>query len=142
MIAKPKPTKTTAPAKSVPADAVRELAVPYDVVEGRRGGKELAERRLLGFNRPMFARLLATSERNLASIEAGKAPSPAVLKSLTEIRRLLSALTELFDAVTIGEWLKKKNDAFEGRKPLEVIEHGEVDRIWQMIYELRSGGGM
>ena len=26
-----------------------------------------------------------------------------------------------------------------GLKPIEVIERGEVDRIWQMIYYLRSG---
>jgi hypothetical protein len=31
------------------------------------------------------------------------------------------------------------NDAFDGLKPLEVIECGEVDRIWQMIIILRSG---
>ena len=121
---------------------VQEFAVPYAVVEGRRGTKELAERSAIGFNRPMFARLLSTSERNLASIEAGKAPSDAVLKSLIELRRLLAALGELFEASTIGEWLKTKNAAFEGRKPLEVIEHGEVDRIWQMIFELRSGGAL
>ncbi len=140
MIAKSR--STAAESKTTSAEAVRELAVPYEVVEGRRGNKELAERSVLGFNRPMFARLLATSERNLASIEAGKAPSPAVLKSLIEIRRLLDALGELFEGPAVGEWLKTKNDAFEGRKPLEVIEHGEVDRIWQMIFELREGGAL
>jgi hypothetical protein len=28
---------------------------------------------------------------------------------------------------------------FDGLKPIEVIERGEVDRIWQMIVYLRSG---
>ncbi len=138
MLAKSKVTKS----KKSPVKSVREIASGYNIVEGRRGAMELAERSALGFNRPMFARLLATSERNLASIEAGKSPGAAVLKSLTELRRLLEALGELFEVATIGEWLKTKNDAFEGRKPLEVIEHGEVDRIWQMIFELRSGGAV
>lgn len=138
MIAK---SRKSAPAEGS-ADLVHELAVPYKVVEGRRGSRELAERNAIGFNRSMFARLLATSERNLASIEAGKAPSPAVLKSLVEVRRLLQALEELFDKEAIGKWLKTRNNAFEGRKPLEVIEHGEVDRIWRMIFELRDGSAL
>jgi hypothetical protein len=33
----------------------------------------------------------------------------------------------------------KPNEAFGGLKPLEVIERGEIDRIWQMIHLLRSG---
>jgi hypothetical protein len=39
----------------------------------------------------------------------------------------------------IGSWLKTPNEAFSGLKPIEVIERGEVDRIWRMIYELESG---
>jgi len=30
-------------------------------------------------------------------------------------------------------------DAFDGLKPLEVIERGEVDRLWRMIYLLEAG---
>ncbi len=40
------------------------------------------------------------------------------------------------------EWLKSKNEAFHGRKPLEAIEHGEVDRVWQMMIELRDGSAL
>lgn len=36
-------------------------------------------------------------------------------------------------------WLTAPNDAFDGLKPLEVIERGESDRIWQMIFLMRSG---
>ena len=39
----------------------------------------------------------------------------------------------------IGPWLGQPNEAFAGLKPIEVIERGEVDRIWQMIFYLRSG---
>lgn len=31
------------------------------------------------------------------------------------------------------------NDAFDGLKPLETIERGEIDRLWDMAYRLRSG---
>jgi hypothetical protein len=29
--------------------------------------------------------------------------------------------------------------AVDGSTPLQVIERGETDRIWRMIYELQSG---
>ena len=38
-----------------------------------------------------------------------------------------------------GPWLKDPNPAFDGSTPLQVIERGETDRIWRMVYELESG---
>jgi len=58
---------------------------------------------------------------------------------MAEISRLQQALSGVLDAGFIGEWLKTPNPAFADLKPLEVIERGEVDRIWRMIYELESG---
>jgi hypothetical protein len=90
-------------------------------------------------NRETFARMVPMSTRNLASVEAGKRPSPAVLRQLKELRRVVDALAEVIQREAIGPWLVQPNDAFEGLKPIEVIERGEVDRIWQMIFYLRSG---
>jgi len=56
-----------------------------------------------------------------------------------EIQQLTIALEEIIDPQMVVPWLTAPNDSFEGLKPLEVIEQGEIDRIWQMIYELRSG---
>ena len=39
----------------------------------------------------------------------------------------------------IPEWLSIPNEEFEGLKPLEVIERGEMDRLWDMIFYLESG---
>ncbi|MFO0865772.1 MAG: antitoxin Xre/MbcA/ParS toxin-binding domain-containing protein [Gemmataceae bacterium] len=39
----------------------------------------------------------------------------------------------------MGSWLQTPNETFDGLKPLEVIDRGESDRLWQMIYFLRSG---
>ena len=33
----------------------------------------------------------------------------------------------------------KVHPAFAGLKPVEVIERGESDRLWEMVYYLRSG---
>jgi hypothetical protein len=39
----------------------------------------------------------------------------------------------------IAEWLSIPNPAFEDLKPIEVIERGESDRLWRMIYYLEAG---
>ena len=54
-------------------------------------------------------------------------------------RRLIEALEEDIESSPIGPWLTAPNEAFDGLKPLEVIDRGEIDRIWWMIYQLRSG---
>ena len=48
-------------------------------------------------------------------------------------------LWDMLTAEVLGEWMITPNDAFDGLKPLEVMERGEVDRIWQMIFVLPSG---
>jgi hypothetical protein len=53
--------------------------------------------------------------------------------------RLFDALAEVVPASQIGPWLDIPNPAFEGSTPLQVIERGESDRLWRMIWELRNG---
>lgn len=101
--------------------------------------KKSTLRELLKFNRALFARLIPVSERSLADIEKGKPASEPVRRSIAQLERLVSALEEVVEPSAIGDWLKHPNSAFDGLKPLEVIERGEIDRIWQMIYQLRSG---
>ena len=54
-------------------------------------------------------------------------------------QRLQQALAGVMRPDFIGPWLRTPNEAFSGLKPMEVIERGEVDRIWRMIYELEAG---
>jgi|GEM_PF-938602 len=108
------------------------------IVEGSLG-RALQLRARLAMNREAFARLVPMSTRSLASVESGKAPSPPVLRQLKELRRVIDALGEVIQQDAIGPWLEQPNNAFAGLKPREVIERGEVDRIWQMIFYLRSG---
>ncbi len=102
-------------------------------------GKSLRLRNRLGLNRETFARLVPISTRSLASIESGKPPSPNAVRQLKELKRVVDALSEVVQKDAIGIWIAEPNDAFDGLKPIEVIERGEIDRIWQMIFYLRSG---
>lgn len=56
-----------------------------------------------------------------------------------EIARLHKALGEVVNADAIGPWLVTPNEAFGGLKPVELIERGEIDRLWEMVYRWQSG---
>jgi DNA-binding transcriptional regulator YiaG len=96
-------------------------------------------RRRLGLNQTDFARLLSVSVRSLATIESGAPARGAVARRLVELSRLIEGLTEVVRVESLGVWLQTANDALDGFKPIEVIERGEADRLWAMIYFLRSG---
>ena len=59
--------------------------------------------------------------------------------SLTTAKRFLRRLAEVVRKKAIATWLDTPNDTFNGLKPVEVIERGEIDRLWDMIYFLGSG---
>jgi hypothetical protein len=98
-----------------------------------------ALRRAWGVNRKIFSRLTGYSERALAEWESGKALTEAARKRLVEVQRLHLRLARVMDPGYLGRWLEQPNPAFGGFKPLELIERGEVDRIWEMVFKLESG---
>ena len=58
---------------------------------------------------------------------------------LLDIFDLYFALTEVVKSEHIAEWLHAKNRAFGNRTPLQVILDGDIDLLWEMVYQLRSG---
>lgn len=99
--------------------------------------RELRER--FGVGRKIFSRVVGFSERAIADWEANKPLSEAPLQRMREIARLQEALSGVMREDFVGTWLNAPNDAFDGLKPIEVIERGEIDRIWRMVYHLKSG---
>ncbi len=98
-----------------------------------------AVRSRLGLSRKMFSRLAGFSERAIADWEAGKPVSEPGLRRIKELDRFRDRLSEIVAADAIPTWLDIPNEAFDGLKPLEVIERGEIDRLWNMIFYLESG---
>jgi transcriptional regulator with XRE-family HTH domain len=96
-------------------------------------------RKRLRLNQADFARLVPISVRTLATLESGSPPTQAVQRRLIELKRMIDALTEVIKVESLGIWLQSPNAAFDGQKPIEVIDRGESDRLWSMIYFLRSG---
>ena len=61
------------------------------------------------------------------------------LENKEEIQRLYTALSEGVDPRCVDDWMNTANKAFNGLKPLEVIERGEIWRLWDMAFRLKSG---
>lgn len=93
----------------------------------------------LGMSQMELARITGYSIRSIASWEGGKPLSESARQKLTETERLRIALSEIIPANEVGEWLRTPNPAFEGQTPIQVIERGESDRIWRMIWQINAG---
>ena len=108
---------------------------------GGSGGNALPRRRALGLTRARYAELAGVSERTLATAEAdgmGRV-SRGSRRRLTELDRLLAALSDAVRPPALGAWLFEPNPAFEGRRPADALAAGEADRLWRTAYQLRSG---
>jgi DNA-binding transcriptional regulator YiaG len=94
----------------------------------------------LGMPRGRFARLVGRTERALIEWENGRAqPQGLSQQRVHELERLTESLAKLFDIKTLGVWFETPNAALGGFKPVEIIERGESDKLWRMVFELESG---
>ncbi len=88
---------------------------------------------------PLLVRLTGFSPRSVAKWSQGETPSQKQEKALVEMDRLLDALSRVMEPAQVGRWLKQPNAAFDGSTPLQVVERGELDRLWRMLFDLESG---
>ncbi|MDB5302223.1 MAG: hypothetical protein JWO87_3886 [Phycisphaerales bacterium] len=91
-----------------------------------------------GLRREDLGRMTGFSLRALADWSAGKLPSEPAKRRLHEIRRLLDSLAQVVKPEAISPWLKTRNPAFENMTPIQVIEVGEIDRLWRMVHHMSS----
>ena len=89
--------------------------------------------------RPDLTRMTGYSLRSVDKWAAGENPGAATQRRLKEVGRLFEGLSEIMEPEYVGQWLKTPNDAFDGSTPLQVIERGETDRIWRMIFIVETG---
>ena len=93
-------------------------------------------RNTLGLSQVEFSRVTGYSLRSIAGWEGGKPLSDSARQKLVETDRLRAALGELLLPQELGEWMRTSNPAFEGQTPIQVMERGESDRLWQMIFQI------
>ena len=137
VFAKHKTTSKTNGANGTDANNLKEAAFTT-----HRTKEEFSVRTFcnsFGVTQDSFTRLTGFSPRAVAHWASGRTPSGSAQKRLSELTRLFDALSDMVDSKAIGEWLREPNPAFDGSTPLQVIERGETDRIWRMIWELHTG---
>ena len=105
--------------------------------EKHAGVRGMADR--FGVRQETLSRMTGFSPRAVAEWARGKEPSAPAKKVITEMDRLLDSLARLMKPKEVGQWLKQSNPAFDGSTPVEVIERGQMDRIWRMLYYAESG---
>jgi DNA-binding transcriptional regulator YiaG len=105
----------------------------------RKGSGATGVREEFGLTRKLFARMTGLSERTVASWENGVRLNDSGQRQIIAVDRLLRAMAEVVHKGAVAAWLVKPNAAFDGLKPVEVLERGEADRLWRMIYFMGSG---
>ena len=87
----------------------------------------------------VVSRVTGASPRTVSYWNAGTPPQRSSTQKIKEVTRLFDALADIIKGSIIGEWLQRPNKQFDGSTPLQVIERGETDRLWRMIWQLREG---
>ncbi len=126
--------------KSVDSARVKESAAVYHPamkVTQPPAIDKMAEK--FGLGQETLSRMTGFSLRAVAGWSKGKAPSTPVRRALIEMDRLLDNLSRLMKPTDVGRWLKSPNSALDGATPVQVIESGQTDRIWRLLYFLESG---
>ena len=138
MATKTKPRTASGKAKSaITVVRIQGLQGKGLIQLGKESRLELRDR--LQMPRVMFGRVVNVSERTIAKVESEAEQVEKLRRPYNEVYRLYQALSEVVDPDSLGGWFKTPNDAFDGLKPIEVIERGEIDRLWEMVFRLRSG---
>ena len=96
-------------------------------------------RTTLGWSRNQLARVMNASDRALVNWEEGDPISPVYAAKLREIQSICNELKQLMKPEEIGSWLLAEMEEFEGRTPADLISKGEIGRLWESLFYLRSG---
>jgi len=104
---------------------------------GKESKLELRDR--LAMARPLFSRIVNVSERTIAKVESKAADAEKLKRPYNEVYRLVEELSDVVDQESLSHWFQTPNEMFDGFKPVEIIERGEIDRLWNMVFQLRSG---
>ncbi len=56
-----------------------------------------------------------------------------------ELTRLHSALVEILHVKSVDRWMETPNKSLDGFTPDDLVERGEIDRIWRIIHRHEAG---
>ena len=92
-----------------------------------------------GMNYDMLAKALSVSRRSISGWLSGQEPERINRVRINEFGRLVTELRTIIQPEKLKSWWNRPVANFGGSTPLQVLERGETDRIWRMIWEIREG---
>lgn len=92
-----------------------------------------------GMNYDMLAKALSVSRRSVSGWLAGREPERINRVRINEFGRLIAELRLIVRPERMRSWWNEPASNFGGSTPLQVLERGEADRVWRMIWEIREG---
>lgn len=92
-----------------------------------------------GMNYDMLAKALSVSRRSISGWLSGREPERINRVRINEFGRLVADLRTIIRPEKLKSWWNQPIASFGGSTPLQVLERGETDRIWRMIWEIREG---
>jgi DNA-binding transcriptional regulator YiaG len=98
-----------------------------------------ALRQQYGLSQGLLTRLLDVSLRTASGLESGSVAPKQFQRNLIQVNRLCGALASAMKPGYVGHWLDEPNEMLNGLKPVEVVERGQIDLVWQVVEGLRSG---
>ncbi|MGF1572027.1 MAG: hypothetical protein ACFCU1_03055 [Sumerlaeia bacterium] len=92
------------------------------------------------FKQNEMHRLAGISLRNLSALETNqKQPTEQDQRKLREMEALLEELAEIIQPTEIHRWMTKANPYFKGATPLQLVERGDIDQLWRLIWRMKHG---
>ena len=94
----------------------------------------------LGLTQELMHHLVGISVRKVSSLERGEQkPTTDDARRFNELQRLAKELAHVIKLGAIAAWLETPNDYFAGASPAQIIQNGESDRVWRLIWRLQDG---
>lgn len=135
MATKTKPTRKTRVQKVV--HRIAGLKGSGLIQDGQTRKLELRAR--LQMARPTFGKIVNVAERTIADVESGGDSINKLKRPYNEVYKLCEALSDVVDPACLGAWFQTPNESFDGLTPIELIEQGDIDQLWNMVFELQTG---
>ena len=124
----------------MPTLATSRIRLKQRSRSGSRTANELRTlRQQHGLSQALLSRLLDVSLRTISGAESAATVPPQMRRGVTQIARLCGALGESMQLKFVGQWLDQPNEMLGNLKPVEAIERGQIDLVWQVAEGLRSG---
>ena len=93
-----------------------------------------------GFTGREVAQLLGTTPETISRWRGGRSePQPKLRDGLLQLEWLVSELSELYQPQEAHLWLFSPHKQLQGKRPVDLIEHGGAEKVLQIISQLKDG---